>query len=53
MTKLVSSDWDAPERRIGRTTKAFQLAWSAFCWTLACAAVTVASTTFLRWHHLM
>jgi len=53
MTKFMSSDWNAPERQIGRTTKAFQLAWRAFCWTLACAAVTVASTAFLRWNNLM
>jgi hypothetical protein len=52
MTKLFS-DWDAPDRRIGRATKAFRLAWSAFCWTLACTAVTVATTAFLRLNHLM
>ena len=53
MTKFVSSDWDIPERRIGRTTKAFRLVWGTFCWTLALTAVAVASTAFLRWHHLL
>jgi hypothetical protein len=53
MTKIVFSDWDTPERRIGRTTRPFRLVWGAFCWTLAYAAVAVASTAFLRWHHLL
>jgi hypothetical protein len=52
MTKL-SLDWDAPDRRIGRATKAYQFAWGAFCGSLASSAVTVATTAFLRLNHLM
>jgi hypothetical protein len=53
MTKLAIFDFDSPERRAGRTTRAFRLAWSLFCWTLAFSAVTVAAAAFFRWRHFM
>ena len=53
MTKLSIFDFDSPERRAGRTTRAFRFAWAVFSWTLAFSAVTVATMAFIRWRHLM
>jgi hypothetical protein len=53
MTKLAHFDFDSDERREGRTTKAFRIAWAVFSWTLAFSAVTVAVMAFIRWRHLM
>jgi hypothetical protein len=53
MTKLSIFDFDSPERREGRKTIAFRLAWAVFSWTLAFSAVTVATMAFIRWRHLM
>jgi hypothetical protein len=48
MTKLSIPDWRAPERREGRTAKAFLFLWSMLCWTTAFAAVVVAFTLVWR-----
>jgi hypothetical protein len=53
MTKLSIFDFDSPERRAGRTTKAFRFVWAVFSWTLAFSAVTVATMAFIRWRHMM
>ena len=53
MTKLSIFDFDSPERRAGRTTRAFRFAWAVFSWTLAFSAVTVATMAFIRWRHMM
>ncbi len=53
MTKLAFFDFDSPERRAGRTTRAFRLVWNLFCWTLAFSAVAVAAAAFFRWRHFM
>ena len=53
MTKLAIFEFDSPERRRGRTTKAFRLMWAIFCWTLAFCSVTVASVAFFHWARMM
>ena len=53
MAKFASSSWNAPERRRGRTTKAFRFMWSLFCWTLACTAVVVSLTAFWKFRQSM
>jgi hypothetical protein len=53
MSKTAMFDFGSPERRQGRTTRAFRLLWALFCWTLAFCSVTVASVAFFRWARLM
>jgi hypothetical protein len=53
MTKTEIFEFGSPERRQGRSTKAFRLLWAVFCWTLAFSSVTVASVAFFRWARMM
>ncbi len=53
MTKLALFDFGSPERREGRTSKAFRLVWALFCWTLAFSAVVVAAAAFFRWSRMV